>query len=103
VVSTAPDGRVAEAFITWKAPDTSDIGELEVSVSLEMGSNPEDDIVLKADAKDIRQWSWIASNHIDLSSRFFLNFLISLCLILISRISQHGTGVRLNMTALAGL
>ena len=71
MIGKAVDGRVAESYIPWKCPFSSEPRNLEVSVSLEMGSDPEDDIVLKADANDIHSWRWSASNQINLSSRSF--------------------------------
>ncbi len=71
MIGKAVDGRVAESYIPWKCPLSSEPRNLDVSVSLEMGSNPEDDIVLKADANDIHSWRWSASNQINLSSRSF--------------------------------
>ena len=76
MIGKAVDGRVAESYIPWKCPFSSEPRNLEVSVSLEMGSDPEDDIVLKADANDIHSWRWSASNQINLSSRLCWIFLV---------------------------
>jgi hypothetical protein len=73
VVGIAVDGRVAESSLIWKAPDALVDSEVSINVSLEMGSDSEDDIVLKAEAENIDTWRWIATSELNLSNRSFLS------------------------------
>ena len=100
VVGIAADGRVAESFLTWKAPNTSGNSELSVSVFLEMGSDPDDDIVLKAEAENIESWSWVASSQINLSSRsIYSSWFLSLCFLIFHKIvSLHKNGIKEQLT-----
>ncbi len=86
VRSRTADGRMAETELSWTAPVIHDSRAFDLSLYLEMGAIPLDDVVIRAEPDDksvvVNLWTWYvytSDNRLNQSSRYVLlsGFLIA--------------------------